>query len=267
MLLPILKSPKMRTLNNQSLAAFLVMLAILLAGSRAQAQKAPDVFKSVNNNNKTMFFFMTDRFEYNINSGLNPLVLDAQGYIGRDISKFWFEIEGEALTAESRQLSGETEMEALYGRAISPYFDFQAGIRYDIAYNANSSQTRGFAVLGFQGMAPYLFEVDGNIFISEKGDISAAFEAEYDLPITQRLWGQPRLETSIAIQEVPEWGIGNGFNDIQLGFRLRYEIEREFAPYLGISWNRKLGETADFARSVGEDAGTIGIVFGTRMWF
>ena len=259
-----MKSIQIRTFKKVIIKASLLVIALTLTINSARAQKAPDFSNDFLMDNKTIFFFMTDRFEYNINRGLNPFVLDAQGYIGRDINKLWFEIEGEALTTETE---GETELEVLYGRAISAYFDARAGIRYDIAYNSNNSQTRGFAVLGFQGMAPYLFEVDGNIFISEKGNISAAFEAEYDLPITQRLWGQPRLETSIAVQEVPEWGTGNGFNDVQLGFRLRYEIERELAPYVGISWNRNLGETADFARARGERVPTVGIVGGLRMWF
>jgi copper resistance protein B len=206
---------------------------------------------------------MTDRLEfYNIDGG--PIVLDAQGYIGKDLQKLWFEAEGEALTAETE---GEVELEALYGKAISAYFDARAGLRYDIAYNADDTRSRGFAVIGIQGLAPYLFEVDGNIFVSEAGDVSAEAEAEYDFPITQRLWGQPRLETSVAVQEVEEWGVGNGFNDVQLGFRLRYEIEREFAPYVGISWNRKLGETADFTRAEGGDASTFGLVAGLRTWF
>ncbi len=122
-------------------------------------------------------------------------------------------------------------------------------------------------MIGVQGLAPYLFEVDGNIFVSEAGEVSAALEAEYDFPITQRLWGQPRLATSVAVQDVPDWGVGSGFNDVQLGFRLRYEIGREFAPYIGISWNRKLGQTADFVRAEGEEAGTVGLVGGVRMWF
>jgi len=240
-----------------------VTLLILITAGFATAQKAPAFSNDILMDNKTNYFFMTDRLEfYNIDG--NPIVLDAQGYIGKDLQKFWFEAEGEALTAETE---GEVELEALYGKAISAYFDARAGIRYDIAYNANDTRTRGFAVIGVQGLAPYLFELDGNVFISEDGDISAALEAEYDFPITQRLWGQPRLETSVAVQEVEEWGVGNGFNDVQLGFRLRYEIEREFAPYIGISWNRKLGETADFTREEGGDASTFGLVGGVRMWF
>ena len=246
------------------------ILAIIVAffattlSSTAQAQKAPEYNNDWLMDDQTLYFFMADRLEYNVNSGLNPVVFDAQGYIGKDLNKFWFKAEGEALTVETE---GEMEFQGLYSRAISAYFDVQAGIRYDVAYTANTNQSRGFAVLGVQGLAPYLFEVDGSIAVSDAGDVSASFEAEYDFPITQRLWGQPRLETSAAVQEVPEWGVGSGLNNIGLGFRLRYEIVREFAPYLGISWNQKLGQTADFARDEGGSASTLGLVGGVRMWF
>jgi copper resistance protein B len=253
----------MYTIEKLSRLIFTIFVLILVTGSIANAQKAPDFSNDFLMDDQTMYFFMTDRLEfYNIDGG--PIVLDAQGYIGKDLNKLWFEAEGEALTAVKE---GEVELEALYGKAISAYFDARVGIRYDVAYNTNDTRGRGFAVIGIQGMAPYLFEVDANIFVSQNGDVSAEAEAEYDLPITQRLWGQPRIATGIAVQEVPEWGVGNGFNDVQLGFRLRYEIEREFAPYIGISWNRKLGETADFVRDEGGSASTIGLVAGLRMWF
>jgi copper resistance protein B len=259
----IMKSTQITILQKLASVSLLIALLLMLSISSATAQKAPDFSNDILMDNQTNVFFMTDRLEfYNIDG--NPIVLDAQGYIGKDLQKFWFEAEGEALTAETE---GEVELEALYGRAISAFFDLRAGIRYDIAYNAEDTQGRGFAVIGLQGLAPYLFEVDGNVFISEAGDISAEVEGEYDFPITQRLWGQPRIATGIAVQEVPKWGVGNGFNDVQLGFRLRYEIEREFAPYVGISWNRKLGETADFTREEGGDASTFGLVGGVRMWF
>ncbi len=265
MALPNLKSKQMSTATKQcTIISLIVLVTILVSSTTAQAQKAPDFSNDLLMDDQTLFFFMADRLEYNVNSGLNPIVLDAQGYIGKDLSKLWFEAEGEALTAETE---GEIELEALYGRAISAYFDARAGIRYDIAYTAEDTETRGFAVIGVQGLAPYLFEVDGNVFISEDGDVSAELEGEYDFPITQRLWGQPRVATGIAVQEVSEWGVGSGFNDVQLGFRLRYEIVREFAPYIGISWNRKLGETADFARAEGEDASVFGLVGGVRMWW
>jgi copper resistance protein B len=109
--------------------------------------------------------------------------------------------------------------------------------------------------------------VDGSLQLSEDGDISATFEGEIDLLITQRLIAQPRFATNLALQEVEEWGVGSGINNVQLGFRLRYEIRREFAPYVGISWNQKLGSTADFARLEGGEVSTLGVVGGVRMWF
>lgn len=243
---------------------FTVFLIIIFLTNPARAQRAPEFSNDLLMDDQTIFFFMADRFEYSSISGPNPLVWDAQGYIGKDFNKFWFKAEGEALTAETE---GEMEFQGLYSRAVTAYFDVQAGIRYDIAYTRAGNQSRGFAVLGLQGLAPYLFEIDGSVAVSEVGDISASLEAEYDFPLTQRLWGQPRLATSAAVQKVPEWGVGSGFNNVQLGFRLRYEIKREFAPYLGISWNRKLGQTADFVRAEGGDPGTFGLVGGLRMWF
>lgn len=240
------------------------LLLFILVPNRTQAQKAPDFSNELLMDNQTIFFFMADRFEYSSIKGPNSLVWDAQGYIGKDLHKFWFKTEGDALMAETE---GEMEFQGLYSRALTAYFDLQAGIRYDIAYTGTASQSRGFAVIGLQGLAPYLFEVDGSIAVSDAGDLSASLEAEYDFPITQRLWGQSRLATSVAVQEVPKWGVGSGFNNVQLGFRLRYEIKREFAPYLGISWNRQLGKTADLSRIEGGEVSTLGLVGGLKMWF
>lgn len=242
----------------------LVLLFLVLANGRALGQTAPEFSNDLMMDDRTYLFFMTDRLEYSSISGNDPLVWDLQGYIGEEYDKFWFKAEGEALTAEKE---GEMEFEGLYSRAITAYFDLQAGIRYELVYNRETNRSRALGVIGLQGLAPYFFEVDGSLMVSEAGDISARLEAEYDLPITQRLFGQPRLETAVAVQDVEEFGVGSGFNKVQLGFRLRYEIRREFAPYVGISWNRKLGETADFARIEGEDTSTFGLVGGVRMWF
>lgn len=239
-------------------------LLLILGNSRALAQTAPTFSNDFMMDDKTYLFLIVDRLEYTSINGSNPLVWDTQGWIGKDYHKFWVKAEGEAMTVEKE---GEMEFQGLYSRAIGPYFDAQAGIRYDITYDRAGNRSRGFAVLGLQGLAPYFFEVDGALFISENGDVSAGFEAEYDLLFTQRLIGQPRFETNIAIQEVEEWSVGSGFNNVKLGFRLRYEIRREFAPYIGISWNRKLGDTAEFTRIDGGEASVFGLVGGVRMWF
>ena len=159
------------------------------------------------------------------------------------------------------------EFQGLYSRAIGPYFDIQGGIRYDLAYQGSGNKSRGFAVIGLQGMAPYFFHIDGGMYISEDGDLSASVEAEYDLLFTQRLIGQPVFETKVALQDAPEWGVGSGINNIGLGFRLRYEFARKFAPYIGINWERKLGETADMARVGGGHVSNLSLLAGVRMWF
>ena len=123
------------------------------------------------------------------------------------------------------------------------------------------------AIVGAAGLAPYWFEVEPTLYVSDDGDVSFRLEATYDLLLTQRLILQPRFELDAAASSTPEFGIGAGINDIQLGLRLRYEIRREVAPYVGVSWTRKLGNTADFARDEGEDVDSLGAVVGLRFWF
>lgn len=241
-----------------------ILAIIIISGSSAFAQKAPEFSNDLMMDDKTYVYLIAEKLEYRSVSGIDPIMWEVQGYVGKSLNKFWFKSHGEALTTE-----GEAEMEfqGLYSRAIGPYIDIQGGIRYDLAYEGGSNKSRGLAVIGLQGMAPYFFHVDGGMFISEDGDISASLEAEYDLLFTQRLIGQPIFETSIALQDVPEWGVGSGFNNIGLGFRLRYEFAREFAPYIGINWERKLGETAAMASAGGGRVSNLSLLGGVRMWF
>src|SRR5690606_7160807 len=131
------------------------------------------------------------------------------------------------------------EVQALYSRAIGPYFDLQAGVRHDI----RPSPSRAYAVLGVEGLAPYWFEVEAHAFLSDKGDLFARVGASYDQLITQRLVIQPRAELNAAAQDAA--GVAGGLTDAALGVRLRYEVRREFAPYIGVSYERKIGGTAD----------------------
>ena len=155
-------------------------------------------------------------------------------------------------------------MQLLYGRLIAPFWDLQGGVRY---YRPRShAPSRGSAVIAIQGLAPYRFEVQAQSFISNKGEVAGRLEVEYELMMTQRLIAQPRFETNVAVQRSPELGIGRGINDAELGFRLRYEIRREFAPYVGVSWTSRFGETADFARARGDSIRSLGVVVGLRIW-
>jgi copper resistance protein B len=172
----------------------------------------------------------------------------------------WLKSEGEGALEDNPE---QAELQALYGRAITPFFDLQAGVRYD----ARPSPARSHLVLGVQGLLPYVYEIDAAAFVSDEGDVSGRFEAEYDLRINQRLVLQPRLELGFAAQSTPELGIGTGVSAVEGGLRLRYEIRRELAPYVGIAWERKLGGTADFARVAGEDVRDWQWVVGVRAWF
>ena len=205
-------------------------------------------------------FFQVEQFEYRANDGQDSLNWDAQGWIGNDEYKVWLKTEGEKPT-DGRLEKGELQL--LYSRRVSDFFDAQAGVRYDI----EPGPERGFGVFALQGLARYWFEVDASAFVSNEGEVSARFEAEYDLLITQKLILQPMAEVNLAVQSVRERGIGSGINDIELGLRLRYEIQRNFAPYIGISWERKIGETADLARDEGEEVDNLAFVTGIRFSF
>lgn len=138
----------------------------------------------------------------------------------------------------------------------------QAGVRQDL-----TGPERTHLALGIQGLAPYLFEVDAAAFVSTKGDLTARIEGEIDQRITQRLILQPRAEIAFSAQDVPELGIGAGIDKIEAGVRLRYEFTREFAPYIGIDQEWKIGNSADFARAAGEDPSVTNYVVGVRFWF
>ena len=167
----------------------------------------------------------------------------------------------------ANRLGGEAEVQTLYGRLIAPFWDFQVGVRYDEFSGAGFDRSRGFAVIGLQGLAPYRFEVEPALFISQDGDVSARLTTTYEVLLTQRLILQPRLDFDAAVQAAEKFGVGEGINSLGLGLRLRYEIRREFAPYLGVTWLRRFGETADISRSEGGRAEDIAVVVGVRLWF
>ena len=205
-------------------------------------------------------FFQADQFEYRNQDGRDSLKWDAQGWYGGDYDKLWLKTEGE------KRAGGKTEkaeVQVLLSHLVTDFFDVQAGLRYD----PKPDQKRSFAVIGLQGLAPQYFEIDAAAFLSNEGEVSARFSAEYELLLTQRLVLQPSFEVNLAAQDTNERGIGSGVSDIELGLRLRYEIRREFAPYIGVNWERKLGQTADIARRDGEDIDVPSLVAGIRFWF
>ncbi len=205
-------------------------------------------------------FFQADQFEYRNQNGRDSLKWEAQGWVGGDYDKLWLKTEGEKFAGGKTE---KAEVQVLLSHMVTDFFDVQTGLRYD----PRPDQERSFAVFGIQGLAPQYFEVDAAAFLSNQGELSARFDAEYELLLTQRLILQPALEVNLSAEKVKERGIGAGVNDIELGLRLRYEIRREFAPYIGVNWERKPGQTADIARRVGEDANVPSLIAGIRFWF
>jgi copper resistance protein B len=203
---------------------------------------------------------LIDQLEAKIRDGRDGYAWDGQAWYGGDIDKIWLKTEGEGAFGETVE---RAEVQALWSRAIDPWFDLQAGVRYDF----RPDPERAYLVLGVQGLAPYWFEVDGAAFVSNKGDVSARVEAEYDLRLTRKLILQPRLELDLALQDIPEIDIGSGLSSGELGARLRYEIRPEFAPYIGVEYERAFGGTRDFRRAAGEDAGGWSLLLGLRTWF
>ena len=198
--------------------------------------------------------------EYQARKGSDGYRWDGEAWFGGDIGRLVLKTEGEATARDGVE---SAEVQALYSRAVGPYFNLQAGLRHDI----QPGPARTYATVGVEGLAPYWFEVEGALFLSDRGDLLGRVEGYYDQRITQRLILQPRVELNLAAQDVPANRIGAGLSNAELGLRLRYEIAREFAPYVGISYDRKLGRTARFARAAGEDASETGLVLGVRFWF
>ena len=222
-----------------------------------QARKALKKHHGGQNN----FLVLGERFEQVITNEKPQYNWEAQAWYGGDLNKAWFKTEGEYSAAESA--IEEAELQFLYSRAISAFWDVQTGVRQD--FKPHPSRTYG--VIGVQGLAPHWFEVDAALFVSNKGDVSSRLEAEYELRITQRLIFQPRLELNTAFSEDAEIGSGTGVNDLDIGVRLRYEFSRQFAPYIGVGWRRLFSDTADLAETSREDSDRFSLLLGVRMWF
>lgn len=198
--------------------------------------------------------------EVQVRQGRDGYRWDGEAWFGGDINRLTIKSEAAGVF---RQGIESAEVQALYSRAIGPFFNLQAGIRHDF----RPSPSRTYATIGFEGLAPYWFEVEGAAFLSEKGDVLGRLEGYYDQRLTQRLVLQPRVELNLSAQNIPENRIGSGLVDAELGLRLRYEITRQFAPYVGVSYEAKTGRTADYARADGQDPTTTSLVAGVRIWF
>lgn len=189
----------------------------------------------------------------------DPFVLEAEAWIGYDVNKLWIKTEVEHVEGENE----EVELQLLYSRAISSFWNLELGFRRDF----KPEPERNWGVISFHGLAPYYLDIDSALFIGESGRTALRFEVEYELMLTQRWVLIPELEANFFGKTDEETETGSGLASSEIGLRLAYEIRREIAPYIGVNWERKYGKTADFAKSEGESTTDTQFVIGIHAWF
>lgn len=203
---------------------------------------------------------LIDQLEYaHDNHGNNAIFLDGQFWYGEDFNKLWLKVEGESARGKLEDL----RTEALWDHAISTYWGMQLGVRHDFGEGPGHT----WAAFGVQGLAPYWFDTEATFYVGQNGRTAARVQFEYEELLTQRLVLQPKFEVNLYGKGDPQRGIGSGLSDAELGVRLRYEIRREFAPYVGVVWRQRYGRTADFARMQNQPTGELQFVAGLHFWF
>lgn len=234
-------------------------LALLLAGISSPAWAEEDMANMVMQEHGGGTFHMF-RLETDYGASKSGAVArwDLKGWIGGDDHKLWIKSEGEHKDGKT----DSAEFWALYSRNISTFWDAQAGIRYDVKPTSTT-----YLTLGFNGLAPYYFDTEAHLFISNKGDVSARLREENDLLVTQKLILQPYAEVNLYVQKVPDQDVGAGIADGKIGLQTRYEFTRKFAPYVDVHYGRKFGETSSIAKSNGEDLDEIVGSIGLRLMF
>jgi copper resistance protein B len=229
----------------------------LTAADRAAA--FPDVHDTMaHDDNALNYFVLFDQLEWQSGRGGTVLGWDTKGWVGRDRDRLWFRTEGER---DGGRLA-HAEVQAFYGRAIARWWDALAGVRQD----ARPGAAQTWVGVGLQGLAPYWFEVEATAYVSTTGRTHLLLESEYELHVTNRLVLQPLVEANLYGRADPSRGRGAGLSAIEGGLRLRYEFRREFAPYVGVTWQRRLFGAADEARENGQRAGSARLALGLRLW-
>jgi copper resistance protein B len=226
----------------------------LTAADRAAA--FPEVAGHAAHDRGRHSFWLVDRLEATEHNGLD---WKAAAWVGGDINRLWLRSEGQSI--DGRIEHGD--LEVLGGRAISPWWDLVAGVRHD--FGDGPSQT--FAAVGVTGLAPYKIEVEATAYLGSSGQTAARLEASYDTLLTNRLILQWHAEANVYGKEDERRGIGAGLSTLETGVRLRFEVTRQFAPYIGLTWERAFGGTADFRRDHFDDVSDTRFVAGVRVWF
>ncbi|HEY1213792.1 MAG TPA: copper resistance protein B [Bryobacteraceae bacterium] len=246
----------------KSLPLAAIVLASLLAPAQAQMTmgrpSAAAPFGAPVDDEHVFYHLLFDQLEGRFGRDTS-FRWEGEGWAGTDMNRIVLKTEGTV----SKGVMEEGDQELLYARPISTYFNLQGGLRYDL----DSAPGRGWAAFGIEGLAPQFFHVSATGYVSDRGHLAAKLEGYYDLLLTQTLILQPQIELNFYSKDDPARMIGAGLSDLDAGLRLRYEITRKFAPYIGVTYENKFGNTARFARLAGEHASDIRFSTGVRIWF
>ncbi len=239
------------------IATLLAGMALLIAGSPIQAQ-SDTATEHMRSANPILFSVMIDQLEWRDNGG-DPAILEADAWLGGDLNRLWLTVDAEYADGRLE----EAEYQALYSRAVTPFWDLQVGLRHD----ARPGPERDWFTVGVHGLAPYFLETEARLYVGESGDTAMKLKAEYEALLTQRWILSPEIKASLNGQNNRLRGEGSGLSEVSAGLRLRYEIRREIAPYIGIHWKERYGTTAGYRREAGLGTSETSWVAGIRLWF
>jgi len=243
---------------------FLIMLATLSVDALAQSNGAHDHAmdsESMMMDEPIIGHVIFDQLEGRTNGTDNAFRWDGEGWLGADMNKLWVKSEG----VVEGGVASDGITEALYDRPIPylRYFDLQAGLRYDL----DSGPGLAWGAIGIEGLAPYFFHFAPTFYFSDRGRFAGRMVGSYDILLTQRLILQPQVEMNFYNKTIDRRGVGSGLSQLDTALRIRYEITRKFAPYIGFTYTGSYGKTADFVRGEGGDAYDPRFVFGLRLWY
>ena len=227
---------------------------------RLTAEPVPGIaLPSPINDRQIDFHFVLERAEIRSTGSSNNARYEGMAWAGKDYDKF-LKFEG---TRRNNGKFGDGINEILYTRAISTYFDVQKGVRIDL----DNGSGRTWYALGLQGLAVQFFNVEATAYVISGGHYAAKFNVSYNIPITNRLYLQPQAELNVYSKPDRGRGVGSGLGELDAGLRLRYEISRKFAPYVGVAYQKGFGQTAKFSRDEGSPVNDVRFLFGVRTWF
>ncbi|MFW5751477.1 MAG: copper resistance protein B [Planctomycetota bacterium] len=229
------------------------------------AHEPPEDWPHVVADDRFLTYILVDQLEYRARKGRDALGWETEAWLGYDYDKLWVESAGEAMVEGEDEIAVTNEIK--YSRLITPFWNFQIGVANELTWTDEQTEDTWAAVVALDGMAPYMFECTPSVELTEDGDVFGAFEAEYNLRITQRLVLQPRTEMEFAAQDMPEEHTGAGLTHVALDLRLRYALRREFAPYIGVRYGFLVGETHSIASARGEDPDAVALLAGMRLAF